>query len=159
MNCRFQKESIKLFVSDFDGVFTDEKLTVYSDGSTSKTLDYKDIMAIANLLKANIRVAVISGETSKAIDILKQKFPTVEIFQNIRNKLEILQSLLDKYNLQPENVIYIGDDINDIKCLEYAAVSFTVNNAHKSVKELKDINITHCNGGEGAIREIADLLI
>ncbi len=159
MNCSLKKENIKLFVSDFDGVFTDGKLTVYSDGSTSKKLDYKDIMAIANLLKADIRVAVISGETSKAIDTLKEKFPSIEIFQNIRNKMEILQSLLDKYGLSKENVIYVGDDINDIKCLEFVSAAFTVNNAHKKVKELKNINITIQNGGEGAIREIADLLI
>ncbi len=159
MNCRIKKENIKLFASDFDGIFTDGKLTVYSDGTTSKKIDYKDIMAIANLLKANIHVAVISGETSKAIEVLKQKFPSIDIFQNIRNKLEVLQALVDKYNLTKENVVYTGDDINDIKCLEYASLAFTVENAHKNVKKMKNINIIRKNGGEGAVREIADLLI
>ena len=159
MNCCFKKENIKLFVSDFDGVFTDGKLTVYSDGSTSKKLDYKDIMAVANLLKAGIQVVIISGETSKAIEILKYKFPSIEIFQDIRNKMQVLQELLNKYNLEKENVLYVGDDINDIKCLEYAAAAFTVNDAHKTVKQIKNINITVNKGGSGAIREIADLLL
>ena len=65
------KHNIKLFICDFDGIFTDGKLTVYSDGKTSKVIDYKDIMAIANLLKRNIKFAIISGEKSSAIDILK----------------------------------------------------------------------------------------
>lgn len=159
MVSNFEKDKIKLFISDFDGVFTDGKLTVYSDGSTSKKLDYKDIMAIANLLKAGIKVAIISGETSAAIDILKQKFPSIDVFQNIRNKMQILQELLKKYNLTSENIFYIGDDINDIECLKFAKVPFTVQNAHKRVKELSNINITVNNGGCGAIREIADLLI
>ena len=159
MKYELNKSNIKLFVSDFDGVFTDGKLTVYSDGTTSKNLDYKDIMAVANLLKAGIKVAIISGETSKAIEIMHQKFPSIEIFQNIRNKMEVLQALLDKYNLTQENILYVGDDINDIKCLEFAAIAYTVGNAHKKVKAIKNINITSNEGGNGAIREIADLLI
>lgn len=159
MNFCLNKKDIKLFVSDFDGVFTDGKITVYSDGSTSKTLDYKDIMAIANLLKSGIKVAVISGETSCAIDILKQKFPDIEVFQNIRNKLEVLKLLLQKYNLSPENVLFVGDDINDIECLEFVGRAFTVNNAHLLVKSIKNINVISRDGGNGAIREIADLLL
>mgnify|MGYP006347661455 CR=1 FL=1 len=61
------KHNIKLFICDFDGIFTDGKLTVYSDGKTSKVIDYKDIMAIANLLKKNIKFAIISGEKSSAM--------------------------------------------------------------------------------------------
>ena len=64
----FKNHNIKIFVTDFDGIFTDGKLTVYSDGRTSKVIDYKDIMAIANVIKAGIKFAIISGETSAAID-------------------------------------------------------------------------------------------
>ena len=157
MNLR--KDNIKLFATDFDGVFTDGKIIVYSDGKTSKSLDYRDIMAVANLLKKDIIVAIISGETSYAIDVLKQKFPQIEIFQNIRNKMEVLQSLLKKYNLTQENILYVGDDINDAECLEFAAIPFTVNNAHSQIKSIKNINVTLNNGGNGAIREIADFLL
>ena len=152
-------QDIKLFVCDFDGIFTDGKLTVYSDGLTSKIIDYKDVMAIANILKAGVKFAVISGETSKAIDIIKEKFPSAETFQNIRNKLEVLKGLVSKYNLQPENVLYAGDDINDAECLKYAGAAFTVNDPHKSIKEIEGIYITERNGGQGAVREIADLIL
>ena len=152
-------KNIKIFISDFDGIFTNGKLRVYSDGKTSKDIDYKDIMAIANIIKKNIKFVIISGENSSAIDILKKKFPDIDIFQNERNKLNILKTLLDKYNIRPENALYMGDDINDKDCLLYVGHAFTVNNAHKSIKELKNIKITSNNGGEGAVREVADLIV
>ena len=151
--------NIKIVISDFDGIFTDGKLTVYSDGKTSKVIDYKDIMAIANILKKGIKFAVISGEKSEAINVLKEKFPSIDIFQNEHNKINVLKSLLEKYNIQKENALYIGDDINDIECLKYAGVCATVKNAHKDVKELKDIFMTEKSGGDGAFREITDLIV
>ncbi len=153
------KDSIRLFVCDFDGIFTDGKLTVYSDGKTSKVIDYKDIMAIANLLKRNIKFAIISGEKSTAIDILKEKFPLIETFQNERNKIKILKSLLERHNLKPENTLYMGDDINDIECLNYVSFPVTVENAHIQVKSLENIYITANKGGQGAVREVVDSIL
>lgn len=153
------KDNIKLFVCDFDGIFTDGKLSVYSDGRTSKVIDYKDIMAIANLLKRNIKFAIISGEKSAAIDILKEKFPLIETFQNERNKIKILKSLLERHNLKAENALYMGDDINDIECLNYVSFPVTVENAHIQVKSLENIIVTTNKGGQGAIREVVDSIL
>ncbi|MBQ8886287.1 MAG: HAD hydrolase family protein [Candidatus Gastranaerophilales bacterium] len=155
----FPKEQIKMVVSDFDGVFTDGKLTVYSDGTTSKNVDYKDIMAIANIIKQDIKFAIISGETSAAIDIMKSKFPMIDTFQNERKKINVLKSLMEKYNLFPQNIIYIGDDINDIECLKTVAYPATVQDAHISVKEVENIYVSTKNGGYGAFREIMDCIL
>jgi len=155
----FKKEDIKIIISDFDGIFTDGKLTIYSNGTTSKQIDYKDIMAIANILKMGIKFVIISGEKSAAIDILKEKFPSIEVFQNERKKINVLKNLLSEYNLSPENTIYMGDDINDIECLNYVKFPITVNNAHESVKQIKNIYITRNNGGCSAFREITDLIL
>ncbi len=160
MDIRQIKEgSIKIFICDFDGIFTDGKLTVYSDGKTSKTIDYKDIMAIANIIKGGIKFAVISGEISSAIDEVQKKFPMIDTFQNERKKIEVLKKLLDKYQIKPENALYMGDDINDIECLQYVTFPVTVNDAHDSVKNLDGIFITSRNGGNGAVREVADYIL
>lgn len=155
----FPKDKIKIVISDFDGVFTDGKLTIYSDGTTSKNVDYKDIMAIANIIKQDIKFAIISGETSAAIDIMKSKFPMIDTFQNERKKINVLNSLLEKYELNLENVIYIGDDINDIECLNAVAYPATVQDAHETVKKLDGIYISTKNGGCGAFREIMDCIL
>ena len=156
---KIKQGSIKIFICDFDGIFTDGKLTVYSDGKTSKTIDYKDIMAIANIIKGGIKFAVISGETSSAIDEVQKKFPMIDTFQNERKKIEVLKKLLEKYQIKPENALYMGDDINDIECLQYVTFPVTVNDAHDCVKNLDSIFITARNGGNGAVREVADYIL
>ncbi len=156
---KLDKEEIKIVVSDFDGIFTDGKLTVYSDGRTSKVIDYKDIMAIANILKKGIKFAIISGEISAAIDEVKKKFPMIDTFQNERKKINVLISLLEKYDLKPENAMYLGDDINDIECLKLVKYPVTVSNAHDEVKRIENIYITSNSGGNGAFREITDYIL
>ena len=151
-------KDIKLFVSDFDGIFTDGKLTVYSDGRTSKTIDYMDIMAIAILLKKGIKFAIISGEKSAAIDKIKENFPSIDVFQGERNKISILKMLTEKYNISNKNILYIGDDINDIECLNFAGNPISVPNAQEKIKTLPNIYITKNSGGNGAIREITELV-
>ena len=158
-NLKLNKENIKIFICDFDGIFTDGKLTVYSDGKTSKNIDYKDIMAIANLLKNDIKFAIISGEKSYAIDILKEKFPAIDTFQNERNKIQVLKSLLEQYNIKPENTLYMGDDINDIACLNFVSYPITVQDAHQKVKCIENIFVTSNKGGCGAVREVVDSIL
>ena len=68
--------------------------------------------------------------------------------QNERKKIETIKKLIEKYNLSPENTLYMGDDINDIECLQYVTFPVTVNNAHNSVKSIENIFITQNNGGK-----------
>ncbi len=156
---KFLPKNIKLIVSDFDGIFTDGKLDVYSDGTTSKKVDYKDIMGIANVIKKDIKFAIISGEQSVAIDLMKEKFPMIETFQKERKKINVLKNLIAQYNISPENIMYLGDDINDIECLKYVGYPVTVRNAHSEVKKIKGIYITKNDGGCGAFREVTDLIL
>ena len=142
--------SIKLIVTDFDGILTDGSIYVHEDGTTSKKLNYKDLMGIFQAIKSGINIAIISGDKSKAIDILKEKCPTIDTYQNIRIKIDILKDLVDKYYLTPDEVVYIGDDINDIICLETVKYKVTVPNANWQVKKIPDIQITQNNGGDGA---------
>ena len=151
--------SIKLIVTDFDGVLTDGSLYIHDDFTTSKKMSYKDLMGIFQAVKAGINIAIISGDTSKAIDLLKQKCPTIDVYQNIRIKIDVLKDLVDKYYLTPEEVVYIGDDVNDIMCLETVKYKVTVPNANWQVKQIPNIQITKNKGGDGAFREVVDSII
>ena len=151
--------NIEIVISDFDGIFTDGTLEVFSDGRTSKKINYKDIMAVSILLKNNIKFAVVSGETSCAIDVLKSKFPQIIAYQNERNKLNIVKNILNNFNINPLNVLYIGDDINDSECLQYVGHPATVKDAHYKIKNIPNIFITNAKGGQGAFREITDLIV
>ena len=150
---------IKLIISDFDGIFTDGKVIVNCDGSTSKRLSFLDVMGVSLLIKNNIKLAIISGDKSSAIDYIANRFSLEDVYQDIRVKFPIVLELIKKYNLNLNQVAYIGDDVNDLEVLSYIPNNFTVPNANYKVKAIKGIQITHANGGDGAFRELVDSVL
>lgn len=152
-------KTVKMIVSDFDGILTDNCIYVSEDLSISRKLNFKDIMAVSILRKAGIDLAFISGEKNPVIDLLSEKFDLKEIHQNIRIKVDVLKSIVEKYKLAPNEFLYIGDDINDIDCLEFASIKITVPNSTPKVKKVDGIQITTETGGNGAFREVVDCLL
>ena len=110
-------ENIKFVLSDFDGVFTDGTVMIDECGHQLKKINFSDVMAVHLLLKNNINFGIISGENTGAIEYLKNKFNLEEVYQGIRDKESVLKNIMQKYSLLPENVIYIGDDVNDISSM------------------------------------------
>lgn len=151
--------SIKLIVTDFDGILSDGSLSIDDNMTVTKKMSYKDLMGIFLAINAGINIAIISGENSKAIDYLKMKCPTIEAFQGIRIKIDILKQLVEKYYLNPDEVVYIGDDVNDRMCLEAVKYKVTVPNANWQIKQISGIQITESRGGDGAFREVVDAII
>ena len=152
-------ETIKMVITDFDGVVTDNCVYINENFSMSRKLNFKDIMAFSQLRKNGYEVAIISGEKNSAIEKIAQTFNIKEIHQDIRIKIDILKDIIERYNLSQQEYVYIGDDVNDLECLEYAKYKITVPSAVEKVKSLKGIQITSSKGGEGAFREVADCLI
>lgn len=152
-------KNIKFIISDFDGIFTDGCVYIDSNGNESKKISYKDVMAVSKWIKAGYKLAIVSGEESSAIEYFRKKFDITEIYQKIRNKKEVVLELLKKYNLDNNEVLYIGDDVNDIESMKLLKNIFTVKNAHKKVKELDNIRILEISGGDGAFRELIDTLL
>ncbi len=151
--------TIKMVITDFDGVVTDNCVYINEDFTTTRKLNFKDIMGFSILKKNNYEIAIISGEANSAIQLLAEKFDIKEIHQKIRIKIDVLKQIIEKYNLSPEEFLYIGDDINDIECLKFAKYKITVPHAVKKVKEIKDIQITENSAGDGAFREVVDCLV
>ena len=152
-------KTIKMIITDFDGVVTDNCVYINEDFTMSRKLNFKDIMAFSILKKNNYEIAIISGEKNSAIEIMAKKFKIEEIHQNIRIKIDVLKNIVEKYGLSKDEFLYIGDDINDIECLEYAKYKITVPHAVQKVKSVENIQITENKAGEGAFREVADCLV
>ena len=151
-------DSIKFVITDFDGIVTDNCVYINSEGGMSRKLNFRDVMAFAILRKNGYKIGIISGEKNSAIDIIAKKFDVEEVHQNIRIKIDVLKSIIEKYNLKEDEFVYIGDDINDLDSLKFAKYAITVPDAVKKVKEIKGIQITTARSGEGAFREIVDAL-
>ena len=152
-------KTIKMVITDFDGIVTDNCVYIDSKGEMSRKLNFKDIMAFSLLKKNGFKIGIISGEANSAIEVISKKFNIEEVHQGIRNKLEVLESIISKYNLSEEEYLYIGDDVNDYDSLTKTKYAITVPNAVSKVKSIDNIMITTSCGGDGAFREVVDSLI
>lgn len=152
-------KTIKMVITDFDGVVTDNCVYIANDFTMSRKLNFKDIMAFSILRKNGYKIGIISGEQNAAIETLAKKFQIEEIHQNIRIKIDVLKDIVERYNLSKEEFLYIGDDINDVECLEFAKYKITVPHSVQKVKEVEDIQVTENQAGSGAFREVVDCLI
>ncbi len=152
-------KTIKMVITDFDGVVTDNCVYIANDFTMSRKLNFKDIMAFSILRKNNYKIGIISGEQNAAIETLAKKFQIEEVHQNIRIKIDVLKDIVERYKLSKEEFLYIGDDINDVECLEFAKYKITVPHSVQKVKEVENIQITESQAGNGAFREVVDCLI
>lgn len=152
-------KTIKMVITDFDGVITDNCVYISDDGILSRKINFKDIVGFYALKKNGIETGIISGEQNAAIETIAKNLEIREVYQKVREKLPILKEIIKKKNLSQEEYLYIGDDINDLECLNYAKYRITVPNAVNQVKNVDNIQITENNGGMGAFREVADCLI
>ena len=150
--------TIKMVITDFDGIITDNCVYIDSKGEMTRKLNFKDVMAFSILKKNGYKIAIISGEGNSAIKVLDEKFNLDEVYENIRIKIDVLKSIIDKYNLKSDEYLYIGDDINDVEALEFAQYKITVPDAVKRVKDIPNIQQTTQRGGDGAFREVVDCL-
>lgn len=151
--------TIKMVITDFDGIVTDNCVYISDDGNISRRLNFKDVMAFSILRKNDYKIGIISGEANAAIEILAKKFQVEEVHQNIRIKIDVLKNIVEKYNLSPEEYIYIGDDINDLECLKFAKYKVTVPHAVEKLKQVDGIQVTEAQAGCGVLREVVDCLV
>ena len=150
--------NIKAIFFDIDGVLSDGKIIYDETGKEIKNFSVKDGYIIRHLKKAGIIVGAISGResgvTQKRCAELKLDF----CHQGIVNKAETFEKLVKHYQLRLKEVAFIGDDINDLCVFELAGLSVCPADTFKYIKERTDLTTT-AKGGEGVLREVADLVL
>jgi len=151
-------KKIKLVVTDVDGVLTDGGLFVDDSGQILRKFNVKDGLGIKLLKEIGITVVFLSGGTGKNIIERAKQLNVDYCFTEIKNKLESLKKLQEDLNINIENTIYIGDDLNDISIKGYVGLLVSPKDAVKPFKSISDLRLT-CNGGGGAFRELADMIL
>lgn len=151
-------KTIQLLILDVDGVLTNGQLGLDDDLTASKSFHVRDGFGIRQLLKENIQVAVITGRESKLVSERIRELKIPYLFQNSPDKLPIFKKLLADLNLQSHQVAYMGDDLIDLPVLKQVGLSAAPADAYFFVKEHTDF-IAHHSGGNGAVRELCDLLL
>jgi 3-deoxy-D-manno-octulosonate 8-phosphate phosphatase (KDO 8-P phosphatase) len=149
---------VRLLVLDVDGVLTDGRLYFTPKGEEIKCFHVRDGYGIVQLLRAGVQVAVISGRQSRAVERRMSELGVTWVRQGVEDKLAALRELLDILGLGPQAVASMGDDAPDLPIFEVARLAIAVADAHPSVKSQAHF-ITQAPGGQGAVREVCDLIL
>jgi len=149
--------AIRLFVFDFDGVFTDNRVYVDEDGVESVRCSRSDGLGIHRLLKHGLDAAVLSTEVNPVVAARCRKL-NLSLQQALSDKAQALRDLAVSKELALDQVAYVGNDVNDLECLKTVGFAMVPADAHPSVREAADLVLRNC-GGHGAVREVCELAI
>lgn len=151
-------KNIKLLATDVDGVLTDGGMYYSNDGKEFKKFNVRDGMGISMLRKSGVKVAIVTLEDTAIVENRAKKLNITDVFLGSRDKVKSIEILLKRYNLQWENVSFIGDDINDFEVLKKVGLAVTPNDGINENKKIAHL-ITSKNGGDGCVRELCDLIL
>ncbi len=149
---------IRIIISDCDGVLTDGKLYYGADGEAIKVFNVKDGTAIKQLISNGIRFGVVSGRDSAALLKRSDELGFDFCLMGIDDKATVIQDLKSTYGFSKEEVLYIGDDINDCSARNEVGIFCAVADADKKVLDIADI-VLRTNGGNGVIKEVIDIVL
>jgi 3-deoxy-D-manno-octulosonate 8-phosphate phosphatase (KDO 8-P phosphatase) len=158
-NITEKASKIKLLLTDCDGVLTDGGVYYGENGEVLKRFNIRDGMGVERLKNlANVETGIITGEVSPSVKMRAEKLKITELHLGIKDKLSLLASILERKNLQPDEVAYIGDDVNDLEIMQQIGLSACPADAMVFNRNIADY-VCENKGGYGAFREFAELII
>jgi 3-deoxy-D-manno-octulosonate 8-phosphate phosphatase (KDO 8-P phosphatase) len=150
--------NIRLLVLDVDGVLTDGGLYYFGDGRVAKRFNVQDGLGIKMAQSAGLVVAVITGLDSEAVAERVRGLGIEDYRAGFTHKLDVMQGLLEKYALKPEQAAFLGDDWVDLAPLNLVGLPMAVANAQPEVKAVAKY-VTTATGGHGAVREAVRFIL
>ncbi len=149
--------AIRVLVTDFDGVHTDNRVSLDQDGVETVRCSRSDGMGIELLAKAGIPTLILSKEANPVVHRRAEKL-RVEVLQGVDRKVEVLAAWLGERGLSFPEACFVGNDVNDVECLTRCGLSFAPADAHPQAKRAAT-HVLAKSGGMGAVREVCDLLL
>lgn len=150
--------TITTLIFDVDGVLTNGIVTVYPDGQLLRQMNIKDGYALKAAVKAGFRVCIISGGTNEGVRTRLQNLGITDIYLGAHNKVLQYQELVEKYNLNPDTVMYMGDDLPDLPVMEKIGMPCCPSDAVREVQQVAKY-ISDKKGGEGAARDVIEQIM
>jgi len=150
--------TLKAMALDVDGVLTDGGVWWGPDGAEWKRFSFADIMGVSLARKAGLLVTLISGEDSPLVDRFAAKLNLPESSKGTKDKAAALRAFAARNGLRLEEICFMGDDVNDLAAMKIAGLSAAPADARPVVLDEADI-VTRAPGGNGAVREVVDLLL
>ncbi|NQZ19388.1 MAG: HAD hydrolase family protein [Bdellovibrionales bacterium] len=151
-------KKIKMLVMDVDGIMTDTRIVLGSDGEWKRFFSVRDGIGIVHLMKMGYKTAVITGSNSPDVRKRMQGLKIDYFYENKLDKIPAFEELKAESGFSDEEISYIGDDVYDIPLLQMVGFSATVPEAIEEVKKECDY-ITERNGGYGAVRDLCHMIL
>jgi 3-deoxy-D-manno-octulosonate 8-phosphate phosphatase (KDO 8-P phosphatase) len=151
-------QAIKLVAFDVDGILTDGGLYLTDAGEEFKRFNSLDGHGLKMLKASGVELAIITGRTSRCVELRTKNLGITHLYQGVENKWEAMQTLLAKLNLAAEAAAYMGDDVVDLPVMRRVGLSITVPNSPQLVRDHAHY-LTQREGGHGAVRETCELIM
>lgn len=149
---------IKMLITDIDGVMTDGRIVYSIYGDELKFFDVTDGFGISLLNRAGIKTVIITAKKSRIVKMRARDLKVLKAYAGFIDKLIPFNDVLKRYNIPPEEICFIGDDLIDVPILRRVGLAVSVPNAVAEVKAIAH-HITLKPGGRGAVRELCDLIL
>ncbi|MCP3874516.1 MAG: HAD-IIIA family hydrolase [Desulfobacteraceae bacterium] len=150
--------NIELLLLDVDGVLTDGSITYSDSGEQIKSFNSRDGLGLRLLMDSGIKVGIITGRKSKALEYRCKNLGIALLFDGIKDKSMALEKIVAQTRIAANNIAFVGDDLIDLPVIKRVGVSFCVSDASLDVQIHSDI-ITNQKGGQGAVREICETIL
>jgi 3-deoxy-D-manno-octulosonate 8-phosphate phosphatase (KDO 8-P phosphatase) len=150
--------ALKLLLADVDGVMTDGTVQMLADGSEARSFHIRDGLALVLARRAGLRTGILSGRASPAVARRAAELGMSVVRQGVGRKGEVLREVLAEEELRPEEVAYIGDDVNDLPVLNAVGLSAAPADAPLEVR-LQCFMVTDARGGQGCLREFVEAIL
>lgn len=157
-NIKQQFAKIKSFILDVDGVLTDSMVLTLPDGDQIRRMNIKDGYALKCAINNGFHISIISGGSSESVRKRLNALGIEEVHLSSKNKMEVFENLLERFQLKPENILYMGDDIPDYKVMRKVGIAACPKDAAPEIKNISHF-ISSFNGGQGAVREVIEQVL
>ncbi|HEY0040233.1 MAG TPA: HAD-IIIA family hydrolase, partial [Flavisolibacter sp.] len=151
-------KKVTTFVFDVDGVLTDGSVILLENGLQARTMNIKDGLALQMAIKNGYNVFIISGGSSEPVIRRLQYLGLKEVHLGLKDKLKFFEGLKEQYQLEWDQVLYMGDDLPDIPVLEKVGLSCCPTDAVAEVKAVSKY-VSSVDGGKGAVRDVIEKVL
>lgn len=149
---------ITTFIFDVDGVLTDGTVTIFPNGELIRKMNIKDGYALKTAVDMGYNVCIISGGTNPAVKSRLQGLGITDIYLGANNKLDQMDEYLDIYDIKPENVLFMGDDIPDYPVMKLVGLAACPKDAVPEIQHISKY-ISQKKGGNGCVRDVIEQVL
>jgi 3-deoxy-D-manno-octulosonate 8-phosphate phosphatase (KDO 8-P phosphatase) len=149
---------LRLLLSDVDGVLTDGSVLLLPDGREAKAFHIRDGLGIVLARQAGLRIGLVSGRVSEVVTRRAAELKIEIVVQGVADKRMALAEILTREGLEPSQVVYVGDDLNDLTVMAAVGLSAAPADAPHEVRQQAHL-VTDARGGRGCVREVIEAIL